>query len=172
MVDEAVKQRMEEYERREGPWNVESRHHQLDNFPCRSVHDGRQGGTSWRRKGAPLIRRHCSGRLVYAKPFVAAPKAIVGGYMDIQYRAQRKASIENGYGGGTNGLTSNVCPFIYADITEHVKFASELEIEHGIRAGDSNEISLEFAHIDYLVNEPSTFGRDSAHSHRQVQFAA
>ena len=38
-----------------------------------------------------------SGRLVYAKPFVAAPKAIVGGYMDIQYRSQRKASIENGY---------------------------------------------------------------------------
>ncbi|TLY17811.1 MAG: hypothetical protein E6K69_01555, partial [Nitrospirae bacterium] len=33
-----------------------------------------------------------SGRLVYAKPFVAAPKAIVGGYMDIQYRSQRKAS--------------------------------------------------------------------------------
>ena len=32
-----------------------------------------------------------SGRLVYAKPFVNAPKAIVGGYMDIQYRSQSKA---------------------------------------------------------------------------------
>jgi hypothetical protein len=96
-----------------------------------------------------------SGRLVYAKPFVAAPKAIVGGYMDIQYRSQRKASIENGYGGGTNGFDQQrFVPFIYADITEHVKFASELEIEHGIRGSDSNEISLEFAHIDYLVNEP------------------
>lgn len=96
-----------------------------------------------------------SGRLVYAKPFVAAPKAIVGGYMDIQYRAQSKASIENGYGGNTNGFDQQrFVPFIYADITEHVKFASELEIEHGIRETSDNEISLEFAHIDYLVNEP------------------
>jgi len=95
-----------------------------------------------------------SGRLVYAKPFVAAPKAIVGGYMDIQYRAQSKASIENGYGGITNGFDQQrFVPFIYADITEHVKFASELEIEHGIRGTSDNEISLEFAHIDYLVKE-------------------
>jgi hypothetical protein len=35
-----------------------------------------------------------------------------------------------------------------------VKFASELEIEHGIRGAGENEISLEFAHMDYLVNEP------------------
>lgn len=97
-----------------------------------------------------------SGRLVYAKPFVAAPKAIVGGYFDIQYRSHRKASIENGYGGTTNTFDQQrFVPFIYADITEHVKFASELEIEHGIRGSDgNNEISLEFAHIDYLVNEP------------------
>ena len=31
-----------------------------------------------------------SGRLVYAKPFVTAPKAIVGGYMDIQYPARAR----------------------------------------------------------------------------------
>jgi len=98
-----------------------------------------------------------SGRLVYAKPFVSAPKAIVGGYMDIQYRSQRQASIENGYGGVTNGFDQQrFVPFIYADITEHVKFASELEIEHGIRENSTQgtEIGLEFAFIDYLVNEP------------------
>ncbi|HJT20560.1 MAG TPA: hypothetical protein VJ746_08820 [Nitrospira sp.] len=96
-----------------------------------------------------------SGRLVYAKPFVAAPKAIVGGYMDIQYRSQRKGSIDNGYGGGTNGFDQQrFVPFIYADVTEHVKFASEIEIEHGIREEtQEHEFSLEFAHIDYLVNE-------------------
>jgi hypothetical protein len=98
-----------------------------------------------------------SGRLVYAKPFVAAPKAIVGGYMDIQYRSQRKGSIENGYDGGiTNSFDQQrFVPFIYADITEHVKMASELEIEHGIRETSDNELEfgLEFAHIDYLVNE-------------------
>ena len=100
-----------------------------------------------------------SGRLVYAKPFVAAPKAIVGGYMDIQYRSQRKGSIENGYGGLTNNFDQQrFVPFIFADITEHVKFASEIEIEHGIReeGGPDRELEfgLEFAHIDYLVKEP------------------
>jgi hypothetical protein len=100
-----------------------------------------------------------SGRLVYAKPFVAAPKAIVGGYMDIQYRSQRKGSIDNGFGGITNNFDQQrFVPFIFADITEHVKFASEIEIEHGIReeGGPDRELEfgLEFAHIDYLVKEP------------------
>jgi hypothetical protein len=100
-----------------------------------------------------------SGRLVYAKPFVASPKAIVGGYMDIQFRSQRKGSIENGYGGITNNFDQQrFVPFIYADITEHVKMAAEIEIEHGIReeGGPDRELEfgLEFAHIDYLIKEP------------------
>ncbi|HXF92429.1 MAG TPA: hypothetical protein VNK46_06705 [Nitrospiraceae bacterium] len=100
-----------------------------------------------------------SGRLVYAKPFVAAPKAIVGGYMDIQYRSHRRSSIENGFGGLSNNFDQQrFVPFIYADITEHVKMAAELEIEHGIREqGGGNrelEFGLEFAHIDYLIKEP------------------
>src|ERR1044072_5688832 len=75
-----------------------------------------------------------SGRLVYAKPFVAAPKAIVGGYMDIQFRAHRKGVLEGFGNGTTNGFDQQrFIPFIYADVTEHVKFDSELEIEHGIR---------------------------------------
>ncbi|HZS11790.1 MAG TPA: hypothetical protein VFA38_06045 [Nitrospirales bacterium] len=104
-----------------------------------------------------------SGRLVYAKPFVAAPKAIVGGYMDIMYQSRRQASIDNGFEGMTGrGINSTFdqqrfVPFIYADITEHIKFASELEIEHGIRevGGPDREVEfgLEFAHIDYLVKE-------------------
>ncbi|HEX7767328.1 MAG TPA: hypothetical protein VF443_11475, partial [Nitrospira sp.] len=62
--------------------------------------------------------------------------------------------IRNGQG-TTNGFDQQrFVPFIYADITEHVKFASELEIEHGIRGAGENEISLEFAHLDYLINEP------------------
>lgn len=98
-----------------------------------------------------------SGRLVYAKPFVSSPKAIVGGYMDIQYRSQRKNSIDNGYGGISNNFDQQrFVPFIYADITEHVKMAAELEIEHGIRETSETELEfgLEFAHIDYLVKEP------------------
>ncbi|HSE59306.1 MAG TPA: hypothetical protein VLA99_11440 [Nitrospiraceae bacterium] len=100
-----------------------------------------------------------SGRLVYAKPFVSAPKAIVGGYMDFQFRTHRQRSIENGYGGlNSNFDQQRFVPFIYADITEHVKFAAEIEIEHGIReeGGPDREIEfgLEFAHIDYLIKEP------------------
>lgn len=104
-----------------------------------------------------------SGRLVYAKPFVAAPKAIVGGYMDLFFESRRKASIDRGGDfntlAGGSGISSNFdvqrfVPFIYADITEHVKFASEIEIEHGIREGTETEVSLEFAHIDYLIHEP------------------
>lgn len=99
-----------------------------------------------------------SGRLVYAKPFVAAPKAIVGGYMDFQFRSQQKSSIENGYGGLSNTFDQQrFVPFIYADITEHVKMAAELEIEHGIREEGgpdrSVEFGLEFAFIDYLIRE-------------------
>jgi hypothetical protein len=116
------------------------------------------GKDTRREKQAPLSFGSAgSGRLVYAKPFVTSPKAIVGGYMDIQYRSQRKGSIDNGFGGGSNGFDQQrFVPFIYADITEHVKMASELEIEHGIRETSENELEfgLEFAHIDYLINEP------------------
>ncbi|WP_447985826.1 hypothetical protein [Nitrospira sp. Nam74] len=45
-----------------------------------------------------------SGRLVYAKPFGSAPKAILGGYMDFSYtNTFHKASIDNGYSNITGG---------------------------------------------------------------------
>ena len=156
LVDEAVTKRLQEHERREGA--MERREGPVDqqtepgigSLPdvARERRTERQAALSFGSTG--------SGRLVYAKPFVAAPKAIVGGYMDIQYRSHRNGVLE-GYGNGvTNGFDQQrFIPFIYADITEHVKFASELEIEHGIREENAgNEISLEFVHLDYLVNEP------------------
>jgi hypothetical protein len=156
MVDEAVNKRLQEHERREGATERREPAPPVGQYP---VPVGPMTDVKVERPGEEKVPLSFgatgSGRLVYAKPFVSAPKAIVGGYFDIQYRSQSKGSIENGYGGGTNGFDQQrFVPFIYADITEHLKFASELEIEHGIRASDSNEISLEFAHIDYLVNEP------------------
>ncbi|HZH48683.1 MAG TPA: hypothetical protein VFD86_02845 [Nitrospira sp.] len=160
LVDEAVNKKMQEYERREGSPEraLEQKDGQTGQYPTPT---GPMTDIKVERKGeerVPLgFGSTGSGRLVYAKPFVAAPKAIVGGYMDIQYRSQRKTSIENGFGGTTNGFDQQrFVPFIYADITEHVKMASELEIEHGIRETSDNELEfgLEFAHIDYLVNEP------------------
>ena len=161
LVDEAVNKKMQEHERRES--STERSMEQKEGPPGAQypTATGSMTDVKVERAGeekVPLgFGSTGSGRLVYAKPFVAAPKAIVGGYMDIQYRSQRKASIENGYGGNTNGFDQQrFVPFIYADITEHVKFASEIEIEHGIRedATQGAEIGLEFAHIDYLVNEP------------------
>ena len=159
MVDEAVNRKMQEHERREGA--AERSMEQKEGAPQFPVPTGPMSEVRVERKGeekVPLgFGSTGSGRLVYAKPFVAAPKAIVGGYMDIQYRTEKQASIENGYGGTTNTFDQQrFVPFIYADITEHVKFASEIEIEHGIREDSTQglEIGLEFAHIDYLVNEP------------------
>jgi len=155
LVDEAVNKRMQEHERREGV--TERREGGVGQAAEPGIGSLPEVGRERRTESQPALSfgSSGSGRLVYAKPFVSSPKAIVGGYFDIQYRSHRKGVLE-GYGNGTtNGFDQQrFVPFIYADITEHVKFASELEIEHGIRGTSDNEISLEFAHIDYLVNEP------------------
>lgn len=155
LVDEAVSKRMQEHERREGA--TERREGGVGQAAEPGIGALPEVGRERRTESQPALSfgSSGSGRLVYAKPFVSAPKAIVGGYMDIQYRSHKRGVLE-GYGNGTtNGFDQQrFVPFIYADITEHVKFASELEIEHGIRGAGENEISLEFAHIDYLVNEP------------------
>lgn len=155
LVDEAVTKRLQEHERREGV--TEKREGAVAPQSEPGIGSLPEVGRERRTESQPALSfgSSGSGRLVYAKPFVSSPKAIVGGYMDIQYRAHRNGVLE-GYGNGvTNGFDQQrFVPFIYADITEHVKFASELEIEHGIRGTSDNEISLEFAHIDYLVNEP------------------
>lgn len=158
MVDDAVEKRLQNHERREGmSERRESTPSQTGEPGIGSLPEvGKDLRTE--KQAALSFGSSGSGRLVYAKPFVAAPKAIVGGYFDIQYRAHNKSVLETGSLGSTgttNGFDQQrFVPFIYADITEHVKFASELEIEHGIRGTSDNEISLEFAHIDYLVNEP------------------
>jgi hypothetical protein len=157
LVDEAVNKRLQEHERREGA--TERREGSVAPQSEPGVGPLPEVGKEQRTDSQPALSFGStgSGRLVYAKPFVTSPKAIIGGYFDIQYRSHRKGVIETGgFGNGTtNGFDqTRFVPFIYADITEHVKFAAELEIEHGIREVSDNEISLEFAHIDYLVNEP------------------
>ncbi len=106
------------------------------------------------------------GKSIYAKPFVSSPKATVGGYMDLQYRLFNSS---NGTGPGQPGTgqgsssfdQQRFVPFFYSDITDRLKVASELEIEHGIRSksntGSGIEVSLEFATIDYLFNEKINF---------------
>jgi len=156
LVDEAVEKRLQERERRES--TTERREGAATPAAEPGIGSLPEVGKERRvEQQAPLsFGSSGSGRLIYAKPFVSFPKAIVGGYFDIQYRAHRNPVLETGREGigTTNGFDQQrFVPFIYADITEHLKFASELEIEHGIRATNDVEISLEFAHVDYLVNE-------------------
>src|SRR5574337_639909 len=141
LVDEAVEKRLQERDRIEGLGEQKEAPPGQDTQPgIGSLPEVAKERRS--QQQAPLsFGSTGSGRLVYAKPFVSSPKAIVGGYMDIQFRSQRQASIENGYGGTTNSFDQQrFVPFIYADITEHVKFASEIEFEHGIREDSTQGI--------------------------------
>src|SRR5207244_9219548 len=106
------------------------------------------------------------GKSIYAKPFVSSPKATVGGYMDLQYRMFNSTNStgvgQPGTGRGSSSFDQQrFVPFFYSDITDRLKVASEVEIEHGIRSksndGSSIEVSLEFATIDYLMKEPINF---------------
>lgn len=94
-----------------------------------------------------------SGKLIYAKPFLTAPKAIVGGYAEVQFNALSGPNLDNPNRNSFNQV--RMIPFIYADITDRVKFATEIEFERGgpqNNQGDG-EVKLEFAQLDYLVNE-------------------
>ncbi len=109
-----------------------------------------------------------SGKLIYAKPFLSSPRTTVGGYMDLQYRLFN-SSKSTGIGQPSTGAGSSsfdqqrFVPFFYSDITDRLKVAAELEIEHGVRSkstqADSGgiEVSLEFATIDYLISEKLDF---------------
>jgi hypothetical protein len=95
-----------------------------------------------------------SGKLIYAKPFLAAPKATVGGYVDVMYNNLSRPNLDNP---SRNSFgQQRMVPFIYADITDHVKFATEIEMERGgtgaPQSGDGT-IQIEFAQMDYLVTE-------------------
>lgn len=94
-----------------------------------------------------------SGKLLYAKPFLSMPKAIVGGYADVMYNILSRQNLDNP---SRNSFgQQRLVPFIFADITDRIKFATEIEIERGgtnSPQGDGT-IQIEFAQLDYLVDE-------------------
>lgn len=101
-----------------------------------------------------------SGKLIYAKPFLSVPKATIGGYVDVMYNILSRQNLDNP---SRNSFgQQRLVPFIYGDITDRVKFAAEIELERGgtnaPQTGPNNtlgdgSISVEFAQLDYLVNE-------------------
>ena len=128
-------------------------------------HEEEESAAKIKKEAEPPLSFGSTGsvKLIYAKPFVSAPKTTVGGYMDLQYRLFSSSSA-TGVGQPGNGLGSSsfdqqrFVPFFYSDITDRIKVAAELEVEHGIRsksnAGSGIEVSLEFATVDYLIKEP------------------
>jgi hypothetical protein len=104
-----------------------------------------------------------SGRLIYAKPFLAAPKSTIGGYADIKYGSLTSPTLDNPSRNSFN--QERMVPFIYADITDRIKFAVEIEMERGgtnspgttvngtSGSTASGSVQLEFAQFDYLLTE-------------------
>ena len=89
------------------------------------------------------------------KPFLRriGRNTYLGGYMDME--------LEFDAGSQTNKTFDQhrLIPFIYSDVSDRVKFAMELEIEHGGPQttggvnGDKGEIKIEFATIDFLMTD-------------------
>ena len=161
LVDEAVNKRMQELERKEAPaerkeGQPEGVQYPVATGPITDIKVERRG-----EEKVPLsFGSTGSGKLIYAKPFLAAPKATVGGYVDVMYNNLTHQNLDNP---SVNSFgQQRLVPFIYADITDHVKFATEIEMERGgVNApqtgtggtfGDGS-IQIEFAQLDYLITE-------------------
>jgi hypothetical protein len=88
------------------------------------------------------------GSPAYKKPFLTTGGAMVGGYMDLELKAN---------GQGSTFDQHRFVPFIYAEVSDRVHVASEIEFEHGgFVAGDKEtdgEIKIEFATVDFTFAE-------------------
>jgi len=158
MVDEAVNKRLQEHERREKTMEQRKEgepppagvQYPTPTGPITDIRVERKG-----EEKIPLsFSSTGSGRLIYAKPFLSAPKATIGGYVDVMYNNLSRQNLDNPsrHSFGQQRLV----PFIYADITDHVKFAAELEFERGgtnAPQGTDGSMTIEFAQIDYLFDE-------------------
>jgi hypothetical protein len=167
MVDEAVEKRLQErerqsaQERRDGGTGLPSSppgpaEYPLATGPIPEIRVERPG-----EQRVPLgFSSTGSGKLIYAKPFLSAPKATLGGYVDAMYNILSRQNLDNP---SRNSFgQQRLVPFIFADITERIKFAAEIEFERGgtnapitgpgNTLGDGS-ISVEFAQLDYLVDE-------------------
>ena len=82
---------------------------------------------------------------LYDKPFLDGPRDSVtlGGYFDIEYRDVEGSPHEFRF--------HRLIPFIYADIHERVRFATEIEIEDGA------DLAVEFATLDVLFTDEVNF---------------
>ncbi len=87
---------------------------------------------------------------VYTKPFLRryGRNTYLGGYMDFQFRQDEKDSGNQGFD------QTRFIPFIYSDVSDRVKLAAEIELEHGgVGGGRDGEVIIEFATVDFLITD-------------------
>ncbi|HEX9779958.1 MAG TPA: porin [bacterium] len=107
--------------------------------------------STWPERAQEFSRQGASPALggVGTKPFLVdfGKRAYLGGYADLEYKDSES--------GNAAFRQHRLIPFIYADVSERVKFATEIEFEYG--GPDNNasdgEVKVEFATIDYLLTE-------------------
>jgi hypothetical protein len=85
---------------------------------------------------------------IYQKPFLIKGRASLGGYMDLEFHASQDGSTFDQH---------RFVPFIYAEVSDRVHVASEIEYEHGGEVSGEQktdgEISVEFATLDFKVTD-------------------
>jgi hypothetical protein len=93
------------------------------------------------------------GRTIYARPFVRAPKTIVGGYIDFTISDCDKGSRD--CSDALEFDQERFVPFFYSQVTDRLSVAAELEVEHGGPQGNKSDgdIKMEFATMDYRFND-------------------
>ena len=97
------------------------------------------------------------GRTIYARPFVKAPKTIIGGYIDFTLSSCEKDMGQSARDcDATSGFDQErFVPFFYSQVTDRLSVAAELEVEHGGPQGNQSDgdIKMEFATMDYRFND-------------------
>ena len=89
----------------------------------------------------------------YGKPFLRrfGRNTYIGGYMD------HELEMDAGSQTGKTFDQHRLIPFIYSDVSDRVKFATEIEIEHGGTntqggvQGSAGDLKVEFATVDFLM---------------------
>ena len=109
-----------------------------------------QGSGDWVTGGSVLE----GGRTVYAKPFVRAPKTIIGGYIDFTISDCNNANSRD-CREGLEFDQERFVPFFYSQITDRLSVAAEVEIEHGGPQGNQGDgdVKIEFATMDYRFED-------------------
>ena len=103
----------------------------------------------------------------YGKPFLRrfGRNTYLGGYMDHELQFNEKQ--DKATGGKEHTFDQHrLIPFIYSDVSDRVKFATEIELEHGgpnsaggtftsgtAKGTVTGEIKIEFATIDFLMTD-------------------